>query len=161
MPFIARHCRRDDLVLQNSHEKQVRPHGELPLNVLVWIIPRPQQTAALPQRDHGGFVVWLEGAELYGESRSAFGRWRTGTLARRSLMCQSNKRPGKSAPSIGSSTAAIWCGVAFVRSRNTAAHPAGTAPRSAATAARRRLPQNKIRTRTSNRTVTGTMDRAV
>src|SRR5688572_16090046 len=64
MSFVACHDGRDDLIVDETYEEQIRPDAEFACNVLVRIVPGTNQIAPMPEGDDGLLVVRLEGADV-------------------------------------------------------------------------------------------------
>src|SRR4051794_7433656 len=70
MALVTRHHRRENLVIDDSDEKQLRVDLHLSCDVVVRIVPRSQQIAAPPEVNHVRFVGDLERADVHEDSRA-------------------------------------------------------------------------------------------
>jgi hypothetical protein len=65
MAFVTGHDGGDNLPVQGSHQKQFRPNSQLSLDVLVRVVPRPDEIAAFPKGDDCFFVLWVKSSDLH------------------------------------------------------------------------------------------------
>lgn len=69
MPVVATHHRRDDEIIDFSDEKQLALQFELPLDVLLRIIPRAKKITSPPQVDYRGRITLGEFFDLHAQRR--------------------------------------------------------------------------------------------
>jgi hypothetical protein len=65
MALVTSHHTRDNLTVQNAHQKQLGSDAKLSLNISMRIIPRPNQVTSPPKCHHGFLIFRLKGADLH------------------------------------------------------------------------------------------------
>ena len=55
-PFVTGHHTRDNFAIHHAHQKQIRPHLQLPLNISLRIIPRSNKVT-LPPKCYDRFLI--------------------------------------------------------------------------------------------------------
>jgi len=65
MPFVTAHHSGDNLTVHDAHQKQVRPHDKLALNISIGVVPGSNQITSPPKRHDRFLVVWIVRANLH------------------------------------------------------------------------------------------------
>lgn len=62
MPIVSKHGTCNDLFVDQSHQEEFRLLAEFARNVMVWVVPRPRESAVFPQPNDCGFILTTKSA---------------------------------------------------------------------------------------------------